>query len=130
MAHICSNCDKIFDHPGKYCSERCAREVRKFWRQVSLASVVGLLAVMFANYTAPGEGLFAGPCRLLSESGLHELAAGDTCATCIAKIKSMAKPALPEKFFTWAPASTAVDLAQKVGSYAGFAETPEKFEKR
>jgi hypothetical protein len=58
MAHIWSNCDKIFDHSGRYCSEGCEREVRKFWRQVSLAYVMGLLAVMFAIYTAPSDGLF------------------------------------------------------------------------
>jgi hypothetical protein len=124
MAHICSNCDKIFDHPGKYCSEKCAREVRKFWRQVSLASVVGVLAVMFASFTAPIADLFSEPCQFLSESGLHQLTVSDTCATGIAKIKSLAKPKLPEKVFTWAPASTAVDLAQKVGSYVGLAEAP------
>jgi hypothetical protein len=124
MAHICSNCDKIFDHPGTYCSEKCARDVRKFWRQVALASVVGLLAVMFVNYTAPIASLFSKPCQFLSESGLHQIAAGDSCAICMAKIKSLAKPALPENFLTWAPASTAVDLAQKVGAYVGFAKTP------
>ncbi|MGH7597514.1 MAG: hypothetical protein ACREOI_14260 [bacterium] len=124
MAHICSNCDKIFDHPGKYCSEKCARKVRKFWRQISLASVVGLMAVMFVNYTAPIAGLFSAPCQFLSESGLRQFAAGDSCAICIAKIKSLAKPALPEEFFTWAPASTAVSIAQMVGSYVGLAEAP------
>lgn len=125
MAHICSNCDKIFDHAGKYCSERCGREVRKFWRQFSLALVAGLLAVMFAYYSAPDKSLFAEPCQLLPESGLPQFAAGDSCVICMAKIKSLATPALPEKFFTWAPASTAVGLAQKVGSYVGFAEASE-----
>lgn len=125
MAHICSNCDKIFDHPGKYCSEKCAREVRKFWRQVALASIVGLLAVVFINYTAPGANLFSEPCQLLTESGLHQVAAGGSCDICMAKIKSLAKPALPETFFAWAPTSTAVDLAQKVGSYVGLVEVAE-----
>jgi hypothetical protein len=125
MAHICSNCDKIFDHPGKYCSEKCACEVRKFWRQFSSALVAGLLAAMFAFYSVPDKDLFAEPCQILPESGLHQLAAGDSCVICMAKIKSLAKPALPEKLFTWAPASTAVDLAQKVGSYVGFAEASE-----
>jgi hypothetical protein len=125
MAHICSNCDKIFDHSGKYCSEKCEREARRFWRQVSLASVVGLLAVAFINYTAPITDLFSEPCQLLSESGLHQLAIGDTCTTGVTKIKSLVKPALPEEFFAWAPASTAVGLAQKVGSYVGFAEAAD-----
>ncbi len=125
MAHICSNCEKIFDHPGKYCSEKCACEVRKFWRQVALASIVGLLTVVFINYTAAIADLFSEPCQLLAESGLHQVAAGDSCIICMAKVKSLVKPALPEKFFTWAPASTAVGLAQKVGSYVGFAEAAE-----
>jgi hypothetical protein len=124
MTHICSNCDKIFDYPGKYCSKRCAREVRKYWRQVLLASVVGLVAVMFTNYTASNDGLFSEPCPLLSESGLYELASDDSCLTGMARIKSLAKPAVPEKFFAWTPVSTALDLAQKVGSYVGFAQAP------
>lgn len=100
MAHICSNCGKIFDHPGKYCSERCAREVRKFWRQFSLALVAGLLAAMFSYYSAPAKGVFAEPCQLLQESGLHQPAAGNSCVICMAKIESLAKPELPEKFFS------------------------------
>lgn len=105
MIHICSNCNRIFYHSGKYCSERCGREVRKYRWQIWLAGVVGLLVVMFANYAASGESLFSAPCRFLSASGLRELPGGDTCANGIAKVKSMAKPALPEEFSTWAPAS-------------------------
>jgi hypothetical protein len=129
MAYICLNCDQIFAHSGKYCSERCERQAHKHRRQILLASVVGLLAAMFANYTAPGEGWFSEPNQFLTASKLHELAAVDTCTNGIAKIKSMAKPALPEKLFTWTPTTTAIAIAQKVGSYVGLVQAPENCEK-
>jgi hypothetical protein len=97
MAHLCSNCDRIFDHSGKYCSERCARNARKYRQQVLLAAAVGLLAIIFANYTAPIQGLHSERRPFLSASKLHQLAATDECSGCACKDKADGKFCIAEK---------------------------------
>jgi hypothetical protein len=77
---------------------------------------------MFVNFAAPGESWLAVPWQFRSASEQHEQPAGDTWANGLDSPKSMAKPALSEEFLTWAPASTAIAIAQKVGSYMGLVD--------
>ncbi|MCI0696207.1 hypothetical protein L0337_29920 [candidate division KSB1 bacterium] len=99
MTRICPNCHKVFDHPGKYCSERCSREVRRQRLQLLLASVVGVLVLVFAIYTAPRSDLRPEPSHPLSAFEIQTLAKDDSCPICAGKGKVDCKICIDGKIF-------------------------------
>lgn len=99
MARICPNCHKVFEQSGKYCSERCSREVRRQRLQLLLRSVVGVLVLVFAIYTAPSSDLRPEPNHPISASELRQLAHDDSCPICTGKGKVDCKICINGKIF-------------------------------
>ncbi len=100
MAAICSNCHTVFEQPGKYCSERCAREVRKHRLQIVLVSVLGVLVIVFAIYTTlPRSDLRPEPRLPVAASEIQKLAQDDLCPLCNGKGKVDCKTCVDGKIF-------------------------------
>ena len=61
MARICSHCHNVPAISGKYCSDHCRREMNRRRVRIMLASIVGVLVMISAIYTAPSEELPTAP---------------------------------------------------------------------
>jgi predicted nucleic acid-binding Zn ribbon protein len=99
MAHVCPNCHKVFEQSGKYCSKRCSREVRRQRWRFFMASVVGVLVLVFAIYTAPRSDFRPEPRHPLSASEIQRLAKDDSCPICVGKSKVDCKICIDGKIF-------------------------------
>jgi predicted nucleic acid-binding Zn ribbon protein len=99
MPRICSHCHKLFEHDGKYCSEHCSREVRRRRLHILPAIVVGVLVILFAIYTTPGNDLRPEPSQRVSISELQKLAKDDLCPICAGKGKVDCKICIDGKIF-------------------------------
>jgi len=99
MARMCTNCHKVFDGSKRYCSERCAREVRRQRLQILLGCVLGALVLAFAIYTAPSSDLRPEPRWPMSAFELQQLAHDESCPICAAKTKVDCKVCIDGKIF-------------------------------
>jgi hypothetical protein len=89
----------MFDGSKKYCSERCAREVRHQRLQIFFGIVVGALVLAFAIYTAPRSDLRPEPRWPMSAFELQQLAHDESCPICDGKAKVDCKICIDGKIF-------------------------------
>jgi hypothetical protein len=115
---MCTNCHKVFDGSKKYCSERCARDVRRHRRQIFLGSVLGALVLAFAIYTAPRGDLRPEPRWPMSAFGFRNSHMMNPARSVPAKRRLTAKFVSTEKFSIWARARRAAVVPGMGGLFA------------
>ncbi len=99
MVHLCPNCHKALEHKVKYCSSRCAREVRRQRLRISAAALASFVLLAIALSTSPRNGLQPEPRAPLSLAELQKLALEDSCSICAGKGKVDCKVCIAGKIF-------------------------------
>lgn len=99
MMHMCPNCHTVFDSGNNYCSERCAREVRRHRRQFLLGAMLGALVLALAIYTAPKTEFRPEPRLPISLAEIRQLAHDEFCPICAGKTKVDCNICIDGNFF-------------------------------
>lgn len=85
MTHICSHCRIVSENSGNYCSDHCRHEAERRLFLIMLASIAGVLVLIFTIYTTPSEELPTAPISISEVEDFSTSGARPIC-TAIGKV--------------------------------------------